>query len=302
MAITSLDIYNDALSQLGARRLSTITDAVEEQRIITAVYDDIRDEVLSEHMWTFAQKRAALVDMTAPDVDLWVTATAYAVDDEVKYGGVFYTCLIANTSTNFAADLAAVEWETTTDWVTTTAYEIGDQVYNSGVSYACLVAHTSGTFATDLASVDWIISESLAMDEDGMSVVYYKPTDFIEISLMSDSTAIVKWEGPRILSNTTALKMVYTYKNDTPSLYTASFRKALATKIAAEICFSITNSSTKTEAMFDKYTKIVLPKAISSDSQQGTPIETLANEWENARISGAGVAPRVGQQTWHPNS
>jgi len=303
MSIDALTIYNDALSMIGGRRLSTVTDAVEEQRIISEVYDDCRDLVLSEHPWTFAQKRAVLLDMTTPDVDLWVAATAYAVDDKVSYNGVFYICLIAHTSTLFSTDLAAVKWELITDWVTATAYKLGDQVYHTGVSYSCLVEHTSGTFATELAAVDWIISEIPAMDEDGMDVVYYRPTDFVELSLISDANAIVKWEGSRILSNVTGLKIIYTYQNDTPSTYTASFRKALANKIAAEIAFSITQSRSLAEALLEKYTKITLPKACSNDSSQGTPMEMRADEWENARISGSGATvPRANQQTWHPIS
>ena len=127
MAIEKVDIYNDALSQIGAKRLATITDEVESQRIISAVYADCRDAVLSEHPWSFAQKRAELINMTMPDVDLWETATSYAVDDMVKYSSVDYICLVANTSDVFTVDLAAAKWETYTDWVTGTSYAIGNR-------------------------------------------------------------------------------------------------------------------------------------------------------------------------------
>ena len=59
------------------RRLATIDDDVDEARAITAVYDDLRDEVLSEHAWSFAQKRVILVDMTIPSVDDWETEIVY---------------------------------------------------------------------------------------------------------------------------------------------------------------------------------------------------------------------------------
>lgn len=299
MAITKLEIYNDALSLTGSRRLSTVTDDVEEQRILTAVYDDCRDQVLAEHEWTFAQKRTALVNMTMPDVDLWVKDTVYAVGDTVKYNSVDYNCLVANTSTIFTVDLAAAEWEVKLTWVTATGYAVGDQIYESGLSYTCLTAHTSGTFATDLTSVYWILSEELLMDADGMDYIYYKPTDYIEVSLFSDSTAMVKIEGARILSDTDDLKIKYTYQNDTPAEYTAQFRKALSQYLAAKTCFSLIGTVSKAEALLEEYTKIVLPKAISSDSKQGSPREVLADEWENARINGAGYAPRRNQETWH---
>jgi len=302
MAVTKLTIYNDALRQIGARRLSTTSDDVEEQRAITDIYDEVRDEILKEHAWTFAQKRYALIDMTTTDVDEWEAGESYTVDDEVRYNDVYYTCLVAHTSTLFASNLASLYWETTTDWVTSTQYIIGDKVFNSGVGYVCIVAHTSGTFATDLASVYWVATERLVMTEDNMTVVYYKPTDYIEMSLISDIGANVKVEGTRILSDTSGLKIVYTYQNDTPSEYTAMFRRAFATKLASEICFSITDNATKAEALIDKYIKIVLPKAISDDSQQGTPRETRADEWEVARLGGvgSGISGRTGDATWHP--
>jgi hypothetical protein len=148
--------------------------------------------------------------MTAPDVDLWVTATAYAADDLVKYNGVVYKCLIAHTSDVFTVDLAAVNWGLKTDWVTATSYAIGDQAYNSGYNYTCLVAHTSGTFATDLAALKWVLSETIAMSEDGVTYVFYKPTDFLEVSLFSDENAIKNIEGQRILSDVSSLKMLNT--------------------------------------------------------------------------------------------
>ena len=144
MAVDKLTIYNKVLTMTGSRRLATVTDDVEERHIIDAVYEECRDDVLEEHMWTFAQKRVSLVDMTSPSGTAWATATAYAVDDEVIYGSVYYVCLVAHTSDTFSGDLASVYWETKTNWVTDTAYTIGDTVYHSGVAYSCLVTHTSG--------------------------------------------------------------------------------------------------------------------------------------------------------------
>lgn len=301
MAADKLAIYNDALSLVGGRRLATVTDDVEEQRIITEIYGDCRDFVLSEHPWTFAQKRAALINMTMPDVDLWVAATAYVVDDTVKFNSVDYNCLVANTSTIFSVDLAAAEWEEKLTWVTATGYAVGDQVYESGLSYTCLIAHTSGTFATDLTALDWVQSEELIMDADGMAYIYYKPTDYLETTLLSDTSAKTKMEGIRILSDTSGLKLKYTYALDTPSLYTAQFSKCLAQYIASKIAFSVTESATKSEALLDEYVKIVLPKTVSSDSKEGSPKEVQADEWEIARRSGGtGIAGGTGDNTWYP--
>lgn len=301
MAVTKLTIYNKALVLCGSRRLAATTDDVEEQRIVSDVYDDCRDDVLMEHPWTFAQKRAELIDMTHPDVDLWETATSYVVGDTVFYNDVVYNCLIANTSDVFSVDLAAAKWEEKLTWVTATGYALGDQVYESGLNYTCLEAHTSGTFATDLTAVKWILSEVLTMTEDGMSYVFYRPTDYLEVSMFSNRLAQIKVEESRILSNVSELKMIYTFQLDTPSLYTSQFRNALAGKIAAETCFALTESATKAEKLLEKYLNVTLPRATFSDSTQGSPMEARDDEWVVARqINTSGIYGLSSDTVWHP--
>jgi len=301
MAVTKLTIYNKTLSLCGSRRLSTVADDVEEQRLVTDVYDDCRDSMLMEHPWTFAQKRAELIDMTHPDVDLWETATSYAVGDTVFYNDVVYNCLIANTSVTFSVELAALDWEVKLTWVTATGYAKGDQVYSSGLNYTCLTAHTAGTFATDLTSVYWILSEVLNFTEDGMSYIFYRPTDLLEVNMFSNRLARIKVEELRILSNVDDLKIIYTYSLDTPSSYTSQFRDALAGKIASEICFSLTNSATKAEKLLQKFESVTLPKAVFSDSTQGSPREARADEWIVARQLGSSyIYGTSNDGVWHP--
>ena len=296
MAVDKLTIYNKALVLCGGRRLAAVTDEVEEQRIISLVYDDCRDDVLMEHPWTFAQKRAELINMTHPSVDLWVTATAYVVGDTVFFNDVVYNCLVANTSDIFSVELAALDWEVKLTWVTATGYAVGDQVYESGLNYTCLEAHTSGTFSTDLTATKWILSEVLAMTEDGVQTIFYRPTDLLEISLVSNRSALIMVEESRILTN-----VIDTFQLDTPSLYTSQFRNALAGKIAAEVCFAITESATKAEKLLEKYHAVTLPKAVFSDSTQGTPREAQDGEWITARIiSGGGLFGTSSDSVWHP--
>lgn len=64
---TQVQICNLALRALGAQQITAITDSVESARILNDVYTLIRDEVLVQHPWNFAIKRASLVeDATAP--------------------------------------------------------------------------------------------------------------------------------------------------------------------------------------------------------------------------------------------
>jgi hypothetical protein len=83
-SVTKLQIANLSLSLIGSKNITTFGETTtEEGRRINATYAFVRDEVLMEHPWTFAQKRVALVDMTRTEQDTWLTATDYAVDDIV---------------------------------------------------------------------------------------------------------------------------------------------------------------------------------------------------------------------------
>jgi len=285
---TKLQIANLSLSLIGAKNLTTFGETTtEEGKRVNATYAFIRDEVLMEHPWSFAQKRVALVDMTRPDIDDWVTATAYAVDDIIYSStGYYYKCLVAHTSGVFATDLAAADWVLNTTWVTGTVYTKGDFIYNSGVHYACLVNHTAAAaFATDLALVYWVATEFVVDDmDDELTNVFYLPTDFLKVNRLSDTDAVYELVGNRLLADTDSLAIKYTYSNDDPTLYSAMFVTALACRLAAEICFNLTQSRTKAKDILDKYEGIDLPRAMSADSAQGTPEGTEMYEWEESRL------------------
>lgn len=65
MAATKLKIYNGALREIGERKLTALTDAVESRRVLDTMWDsEFIDEVLSAGQWNFAT-RSALVDIDA---------------------------------------------------------------------------------------------------------------------------------------------------------------------------------------------------------------------------------------------
>jgi len=286
---TKVQIANLALSQVGARNITTFGETTtEEGQRINATYAFILEEVLLEHPWTFAQKRTALVEMTRTEQDDWVTATAYAVDDIVYDPTLakYYKCLIAHTSAAlFATDLTAVRWVLYTDWVTATVYAKGDKVYNVGIEYSCLVNHTaSALFATDLALTYWVATELVTDLDDYLTNVFYLPTDYLKVNQLSDTDSIHQVLGNRLLCDTSEISIRYTYRNDDPTLYSGQFIVALATRLAAEICFNLTQSANKAQILLEKYMQLDLPRATSADSQQGTPETIIQDEWENARI------------------
>jgi len=209
VSTSKVGLANLALLKIGAKRISSFSEDSPEGRIVNAVYDDIRDEVLVAHNWTFAQERAVLATL-----------------DE-------------------------------------------DPIYT----------------------------------EDGMTVVYARPSGMLKLVAQSDSTAIIKLEKDKILSDTTALKIGYTVRIDDPLKYFPSFTTALATRLAAEIAFNLTEARSEARGLLEEYETVRLPYAIAADSQQGTPQFPLQDEWENARLAGIPWArANAGEETWHPGS
>ena len=206
-SLNKVKIVNMALSKIGASRISSLNDNAEEARTVNAVYDIILEEILTEHRWSFAQKRILLSQL----------------------------------------------------------------------------------------------SVTLAHDEDGMEYVYAKPVDFLKLNFLNSSSAVVKIEENGILSNESGLGIIYTALINDPTKYPPQFVTALATRLAAEVCFPLTESANKAEALFKEYEGIKLPRAISADSTQGSADEAVQDEWEKARLSAGGwLAARSGDATWHP--
>lgn len=70
MAQTVVSICNSALIKVGCDRISSITQSARRAEILNAIFEGIRDEVLSEHNWKFAMKRAELTPTaTTPDFE-----------------------------------------------------------------------------------------------------------------------------------------------------------------------------------------------------------------------------------------
>lgn len=136
----------------------------------------------------------------------WTTATAYLPFDIVVYGGNTYSCVLANTSTVFATDLAAGNWQIFNGgirWRGTfapaTQYLLNDIVYN-----------TSGS--TYIATADFISAASMSTDiAAGRFTLFAQGANVTGIPAISPSTAnyILSNDGVSTLFWTPS----YTFRN-----------------------------------------------------------------------------------------
>ena len=70
MATSKIQICNSALSKLGVEQISSFSETSKAARLCNLQYDKIRRELLRDHVWNFAIKRATLAKIvTAPLFD-----------------------------------------------------------------------------------------------------------------------------------------------------------------------------------------------------------------------------------------
>ena len=138
--------------------------------------------------------------------------------------------------------------------------------------------------------------------DDGMTVRYSYPSDFLKLNYTNDGSAKIRLEQDAILSDTSGLKIIYTFRATDTTKYSTMFATALATRLAAEMAFGLTNSKTMMQGLFEEYEEIRLPRAIAADSQQGSPVGIIQDEWISSRISGSSgqITGRTGDDTWYP--
>ena len=67
MAVTKVGICNLALTRLGVKNITTLTEASEPARKVSQVYDNALDTVLQEHDWSFAASQPTVL-VEAPNL------------------------------------------------------------------------------------------------------------------------------------------------------------------------------------------------------------------------------------------
>lgn len=286
MPQTKITIANISLSKIGAKNITALypTENTVESRAVNAVYDYVRDSVLTEHPWTFAQKRATMTQTitaaTTANPVLITCANSYTNGNTIMIRNV-----VGMTQLNGNTYLVANRTPTQFTLQTVAGVDV------DGTGYT---AYASAGDVFKVVAPTWT--------DDWVKYVYTLPTDFLKLNFTSDASALIRLEGGSMLSDTAFLKILYTYSCDDPTLYFPKFVEALACKLAHELCFKITESRNKAADLLTEYQEVVLPAACASDSQQGSAVEPMADEWLNARLAGSTPFPyqQPGRATWYP--
>lgn len=177
-----VDIFNKALDKLGHSPITSVDDGTKAANLCSRNWPMVRDEVLRDHPWNFAVRRATLASETTAPV--------------------------------------------------------------------------------------WGFSASFPFPDNCLRVLEVR-------DLSTDEYQI---EGRAILADATVLYIRFTSRIEDPNEYDAQFVNAVATKLAFEMCESLTQSSTKKDVLFQEY-KDALTSAARSDGQENPPRRFEEDEW-----------------------
>lgn len=126
-----------------------------------------------------------------------------------------------------------------------------------------------------LAETDWNFAiKRVLLNKSEKSVAwgggnYYDlPADLIKICEIKDKCCQWKKEGNYILANTADFGITYVSRCTDASLYPSYFKEALAVKLAADMCYVLTNSSEKTNTIIEMYKGEYLPIAKTHNARE----------------------------------
>lgn len=150
-------------------------------------------------------------------------------------------------------------------------------MYNQ--SLRSVLAECDWKFATKKVLLNKLDIEP-AWNNDGKLYYYQLPDDFVEIFGVMDESAKWEREGETILTDAAkTFGIKYVYFCDNTSLYTPSFIDAFACKLAADMCYELTNSESKTMNLLQLYKGEYLPVARTKNARAGNLPKIKDDHW-----------------------
>lgn len=95
------------------------------------------------------------------------------------------------------------------------------------------------------------------------------PADCAKVQKINNSSAYkFRVEGDRLFCDLSEANIKYTKDITNAGYFSPEFVEAFATKLAALICFRLTQNQTRTNALINEYEQIILPRSRTNDAQE----------------------------------
>lgn len=127
-----------------------------------------------------------------------------------------------------------------------------------------------------------LAAESTA-PEWGFGAAFPLPDDCLRlVEVLDHTTGEYQVEGRKILCDSSILYIRYVSRVQDPNLYDPLFVDSVATRLAFEMCESLTQNNTKKDALFKEYDDS-LTRAKRADGQENPPQVFPEDDWTTSR-------------------
>ena len=143
-----------------------------------------------------------------------------------------------------------------------------------------------------LAETDWTFAIKralLPLSEDkkpawGEGNYFELPSDLIKIVDVMNRNVLWRREGNYIYSHASEFGLVYVARCIDPTYYPSYFIDALASKLAVDMCYLLTNSTEKTSFLIELYKGEYLPIAKTKNAREKSNPVVEDSHWVNSTL------------------
>lgn len=261
MALTDLDLANQALRNLGDDPITSLTDTNNRRSVIVnTFYATVRDATLQEHPWNFATDLATLYAYTEPAAALTLSATSGTITVTAA-PGVF------------------------------AAADVGKEIRAAnGVGRAEITVFTSSTTVTAVASATFGSTSYAA----AAWRLYYDPPPWkfantipipagvLRVWRVRDSAAHRVVKDGRIVTDADTLDCELIYQITDPAKFPPLFVQTFVAHLTAILAEPITGQNAKAKTWLEVYgQRLMQAKAI--DGLEGTPEQLVSDDLVSVR-------------------
>jgi len=264
MATNAVELCNNALSNIGTRRITSLSDTSKEGRACNDNYDICRKAVLRMHPWNFATVR-------------------------VRITGKSISAIVDNGSGLIKVTTSSAHGLTTGNYVTIEG--VVGTVEANQTAYVTVINSTSFTLDDSTFSNTYVSGGVVALAPPyEYKFMFAIPSDSLRIWTVSDDADNVltktefRIEGQYILTNFNTIRTKYIKNVTDTTLFDPLFDQLLSSHLANEIGYKITGSET-VKQMTMRDLKEAMQQARFVDSVEDPSDVLDADEWLRARWS-----------------
>lgn len=168
-----------------------------------------------------------------------------------------------------------------------------------------IVSLADGTKASNLCDRNWVpirdevlrthpwnfamtrasLAPSTTAPSWGFNNAFPIPSDCLRLIEIKDSSSFdYQIENDQILADDSILYIRYIYQVTDPNKYDSMFVNVVATRLAIQMCESLTQSNSKKAALVQELTRIYTPSSVKVDGQENPAMSLSDQDWILSRF------------------